>query len=125
MSNFNFGNSGSSIQAPLNLKFEWAIRDFYLGQKNSVKHDVLADAKKRGKVIKGHANQTYSYLKTGIPNGIETQDPEILTLCAEYGIDPAKSMQQQDRVLIKSRVEAKIAERAAVEKFNTNTTESE
>ncbi len=95
-----FGGSSGSVQAPLGRKFEWAVRDFILGEKHAVSKDVLQNAREIGKVIKGSPNQTYSFMKRGIPNGITTNDPEILALCVTYAIDPAIPLYKQDRAKI-------------------------
>lgn len=114
MESFDFGDGGTStnVKLPLAILFECALMDFMFGLKKQASDQIMVACKEHGKVLKGYPNQTYSWLKKGIPNSIATGDSEMLALCAEYGVDPARSLKNQNREkvreIIRSKQEARL-----------------
>lgn len=86
-------------------RFNWSLRYKYLGER-AVLDEIIAEAKKIGKPLRGHPQQCISSTPASITKGIQTGDAEVLNLCEAHAIDPAKSMRDQNREAVRQAAHA-------------------
>lgn len=100
---FDMTESESDFTYP--QRFNWSVRYKFLGER-AVLDEIVAEAKRIGKPLRGHAQQCISGTPASITKGIETGDVEVLNLCKAHAIDPAKSMRDQDRGAVRNAAHA-------------------